>query len=109
MNSIEFLVQGSAPNPYRVTFELSGVRLSAFCTCPAGEKGQYCKHRFNILAGKTDGVVSNADQVALIPTWLPGTELKVALDNLAAAEAALEKAQKTVASAKKKVAAAMHA
>ena len=108
MNSVEFLVQGSAPDPYRVTFELSVKGLSAFCTCPAGNKGQPCKHRFNILAGETTGVVGNADQVPLIPTWLSGTHLEAALADLAQAEDALAKAQKAVAAAKKKVATAMH-
>ena len=92
MNSVEFLVQGSAPYPYRVTFELSGPRLSAFCTCPAGDKGLHCKHRLNILAGDTTGVIGNADQVPLISTWLPGTQLEAALADLAQAEDALEKA-----------------
>lgn len=58
METREFLVQGSALEPYKVTFKKVGGNLSAYCTCPAGENGMYCKHRFNILEGSTKGIVS---------------------------------------------------
>lgn len=49
MNQIKFLVIGSSENPYEVNFIRRGNNLSAHCTCPAGENGQYCKHRFRNL------------------------------------------------------------
>jgi uncharacterized Zn finger protein len=58
MEETYFIVQGSADEPYKVTFRRKGNNLSAYCTCPAGENGQYCKHRFRILAGCDDGIVS---------------------------------------------------
>jgi uncharacterized Zn finger protein len=48
MEEICFLVQGSAEEPYKVTFRKKGNNLSAYCTCPAGENGQYCKHRIEV-------------------------------------------------------------
>lgn len=58
MESITFLVQGSAIEPYKVTFRKNAENLTALCDCPAGIYGQYFKHRFNILAGSTKGIVS---------------------------------------------------
>jgi len=50
-DSVSFSVQGSAPEPYHVLFRRNGANLSAYCTCPAGENGMYCKHRIRILQG----------------------------------------------------------
>ena len=108
MTTIDFQVQGSAPDPYTVTFELHGTKLSAYCTCPAGENGQYCKHRFAILGGNTSGVVSgNVGEVTTVASWLVGSNVQTAMNALAAAEAELAVAQTAVSAAKKKVAAAM--
>ncbi len=110
MDNVEFLVQGSSPIPYRVTFQKIGNHLGAFCTCAAGESGQYCKHRFNILYALEVGIVSNnLDQVQLVASWLAGSDVEAALGEVAQAEAALEKAKKAVTTAKKKVAAVMRA
>jgi len=108
MEAVKFRVQGSAEEPYEVTFRRDGANLSAFCTCPAGDAGQYCKHRFGILEGSTAGIVSgNADQVGTVVGWLPGTDVAAAMSALAAAERDLERAKKAVSVARKGVAAAM--
>jgi uncharacterized Zn finger protein len=108
MKEIEFLVQGSAPEPYRVTFIKDKNNLNAFCTCPAGENGQYCKHRFAILAGDAKGITSmNEDLVATIRDWLPGTDLEDALMALAEAEHEYDVAKERLSAAKKKTAQAM--
>ena len=65
MDTITFMVQGSAVEPYKVTFKKSDSNLSAYLTCPAGENGMYCKHRFRILSGETKGIVrGNENEVA---------------------------------------------
>lgn len=108
MKEIEFLVQGSAPEPYRVTFIKESNNLNAFCTCPAGEKGQYCKHRFSILAGDAKAITStNKDQVDTVRGWLPGTELENALVELAEAEHKCDAAKERLTTAKKRIAQAM--
>jgi hypothetical protein len=108
MKEIEFLVQGSAPEPYRVTFIKDKNNLNAFCTCPAGENGQYCKHRFAILAGDAKAITSkNIDQVATVRGWLPGTDLESALIEFGEAEHEYDTAKKRLTIAKKRIAQAM--
>jgi len=108
MQTIKFLVQGSADEPYEVTFQKEGKNLSAFCTCAAGQNGQYCKHRFQILEGNTEGIVSgNIEQVSTIVAWLPGTDVAETITALAIAEREFDRAKKVVTNAKKNLASAM--
>jgi len=108
METIRFLVQGSAEQPYEVTFRKAGNNLSAACTCPAGENGQYCKHRFRILEGSTEAIVSgNTEQVPTVAAWLPGTDVAAGMQAVVSAERDFERAKKIVTSAKKDLAAAM--
>ncbi len=81
MEEITFWVEGSAPDPYEVRFvKRTGTNLSAYCTCPAGQNGQYCKHRFRIFEGVTDGIVSdNVDDVKVVQSWLPGSDIEHAM------------------------------
>lgn len=108
MNKKIFLVQGSAAEPYKVTFIKKNDNLSSRCTCPAGEKGIYCKHRFNIMYGIADAVVSpNKDDVILIKSWLSGTEVEAALNEVLEKEKLLDMASQALSLAKKKLAKAM--
>jgi uncharacterized Zn finger protein len=105
---IEFLVQGSAIEPYKVTFQKTEQHLSASCTCPAGINGQYCKHRFSILRGEIEGIVSNnLTEVKTIVDLLAGTDIEDALIEMKQAEIDAERAKKILAATKKKVAAFM--
>ena len=102
MKEIAFLVQGSDPKPYNVSFSKEGDNLNAFCTCPAGENGQYCKHRFGIPSGSQTSIISNnGDQVAVVQSWLPGSDLEEALIELAEAEHEHDHAKKRLSQAKK--------
>lgn len=103
-----FLVQGSAAVPYQVTFTKQGNNLNAFCTCPAGMNGQYCKHRFAIMSGETQGVVSdNGAEVAKVRDWVAGSDVASALRELAEAEQEFDAAKDRLAAAKRKLAASM--
>jgi hypothetical protein len=105
MEQIWFLVQGSSKDPYRVTFRKTGNNLSAYCTCPAGENDQHCKHRMNILRGITSGIVSgNEAKVRVVTSWLPGTDVEVALSAVLDAEKKYEKAKLELSSPKKRLA-----
>jgi uncharacterized Zn finger protein len=109
MQEISFEVQGSAAEPYNVVFvKQSDNNLSAYCSCPAGKNGQYCKHRFNILNGITKGIVNNNfDDVKIVQSWLTGTDVEKALINMRELEAEAEKIKKELSIAKKEVAKAM--
>jgi peroxiredoxin len=105
---INFLVQGSASEPYQTVFDKKDDKLTAKCSCPAGAMGQYCKHRFRILGGNTDGIVStNIQDVKIVQGWLAGSDIEMAIHNLAEGEAELERAKKKVAAAKKALARVM--
>jgi uncharacterized Zn finger protein len=108
MDQVEFFVQGSAPEPYRVTFIHKGSALSAYCTCPAGENGQYCKHRVGILQGNTQGIVSdNISEASVVSSWLPGTDLEAAMNEVKRLEAEAETLKKRLLVAKKALAKVM--
>lgn len=103
-------MKGSAPEPYHVVFTKETNNLNAYCACPAGEFGLYCKHRFDILAGKTKAIVSgNNDQGPIVQSWLPGSDVEDAMKELEKAEQEYKRAKKLVSEAKKNVARAMQA
>ena len=109
MEEIAFEVQGSAPDPYVVVFiRRSQTNISASCSCPAGEQGQYCKHRFAILDGIATGVVSlNVDDIGIVQSWLPGTDVERALLKMRSLEKDAARIKNQLSSAKKEVARAM--
>ena len=109
MEELVFLVKGSSPDGYEVTFIKDGSSLTALCTCPAGQFGSYCKHRIAILDGKFDSISSgNADQAPTVTEWLVGTDVEAALSELRAAEKTTECAKEDLAALKKKLARAMN-
>ena len=110
MQEIVFIVQGSEPKPYRVTFSrIASDNLAALCTCQAGVNGLHCRHRLDILAGNTDGIISeNKADVETVLTWLIGTKLESLLRELKNAESVLEKTKAEVKALKKKVAKALY-
>ncbi|MCH6259188.1 hypothetical protein MLD52_21705 [Puniceicoccaceae bacterium K14] len=100
---IKFLVQGSAPEPYTIRFVRRSERnLSAYCNCPAGDKGQICKHRTRILNGLTTDIVSdNTDQVVTVVDWVKGSDVEAAQGDVEIAKRKLEEAQKELKAKKK--------
>ena len=109
MDEISFGIQGSAVDPYQVRFvRRSEDNLSAYCTCPAGSNGQYCKHRFRILDGSAEGIVSNnLDDVKVVQSWLPGTDIEEALNRMRELEAEEARVKKDLSAMKKQLAKAM--
>lgn len=109
MEEVVFEVQGSAPEPYRVVFvRRSHGNLSAYCSCPAGQNGQYCKHRFAILEGtQKEFASSNAEDVKIVQSWLVGTDIEAALLKVRGLEKNAEQIKRELASAKSELAKAM--
>ena len=109
MNELSFLVKGSASDPYEVTFIKDGDSLTALCTCPAGQFGNFCKHRITILDGDAKAIVSdNANRVSTIVDWLQGTDVALALAEFRNLEEAGNASKSVLAAAKKKLARAMN-
>ena len=108
MQKIEFLVQGSAKDPYKVKFYKKDNNFTATCSCPAGKKGQYCKHRFSILSNDPEGIVSNnISDVETVSSWLKGSDVEKAMEELVRAEEAEYLAKQDLKSARKKLAQTM--
>ncbi len=85
-----------------------GGNVSAYCTCPAGQNGMYCKHRFGILSGQSDGIVSgNESDIPSVQAWLPGSDIDRAMDDVRKAEAAADAAKRALTASKKALALAM--
>jgi len=63
---LTFYVQGSAPNPYELIFNIHDT-LTVSCSCPAGEKKTLCKHILRLIEGDTTGLITeqpdNVDSV----------------------------------------------
>lgn len=105
METLEFLVQGSAVEPYRVSFRRDGVNLSGYCTCPAGENGMFCKHRIRILHGLVEAIVSdNSAEVSTVASWLAGTDVETALNAVTRLEKEAERIKSELSAAKKALA-----
>lgn len=111
MNSSEltFQVKGSSAKPYEVTFIKDGDSLTALCSCPAGQYGNFCKHRIAILEGDGKAIVSdNADRAPTIVNWLQGTDVASALSEFRDIEEAGDEPKSVLVAAKRKLARAMN-
>ncbi len=105
----QFEVKGSAPEPYNVRIERNGDNLTAYCDCPAGSNGMYCKHRFGLFRGLDKDVVGgDVDRIGDIPDLLVGTDVEEAMIALEQVEAEAAEIKKRLSAAKKAVAKAMH-
>ena len=103
-----FQVKGSAAEPYEIEIERVDDNLRASCTCPAGENGQYCKHRFSLFNGSASGVVGgDLESISALPNLVSGTDVEYAMIELTGAERELAIMKKQVSAAKKAVAKAM--
>lgn len=108
MDTIQFKVQGSAAEPYTTVFMRDGTNLTANCTCPAGQIGQHCKHRLRILSGDPAGIVGgHENEILMVRSWMKGTLVESALNNLAEAQRRFDEAKKELEKGKKKLARAL--
>jgi uncharacterized Zn finger protein len=107
MDLYRFIVRGES-GEYEITFSRKGNYIKAKCTCPAGENGLHCKHRIEIMRGKTSNILSgNETEVGKIKDFIKGTDIEKAFIEFEEAEIVYEFAQKQFAKAKKLLAKAM--
>jgi len=108
MHQIEFTVRGMKGDLYTCTFEREGENLNAFCTCPDGRVGNYCKHRFALIDGNRTIVVSNnAEQVDDLPEMIAGTDVETALVALSEAIESYQQAEERLVEKQHELALAM--
>ena len=108
MRQIEFTVRGMKGDLYTCTFQRDGDNLNAFCTCPDGHAGNYCKHRIALLDGNQTIVVSNnAKQVDDLPEMVSGTDVETALVVLSEAIQVFQQAEASLVEAQRGLARAM--
>ncbi len=109
MKELTISVKGSSADPYEVTFIKDGDSLTALCSCPAGQYGNFCKHRISILDGNSDAIVSdNGDVVSTILEWLQGTDVAAALSEFRELEGTPDTPKSALVAAKRKLARAMN-
>lgn len=108
-SELTFQVKGSSAEPYDVTFIKDGDSLTALCTCPAGQFGNFCKHRIAILDGNSQAIVSeNSVHVATVVDWLQGTDVAAALLEFRTIEKSKDEPKSSLVAAKRKLARAMN-
>jgi hypothetical protein len=102
-NQIEIIAKSSSGNPYTVRFYLEENRISAYCSCPAGENHMLCKHIMQIINNE-DTILFNSNQkhlMAEINSHLQYTDIPDIISNLRQNEILLETTQKDIKKAKK--------
>ena len=108
VEKFEFEVQGNAVQPYRVRFRVEGTNMTATCTCRAGQAGQHCKHRSELLLGVVSHLVHEpGPEFDRLHALLPNTDVWHRLQELAAAEQAIEAAKRKRSSVAKALSRAM--
>ena len=102
MKKISYQVQGSASEPYNITISISGSELRCICNCPAGSMGTHCKHWMSIFENKKQKYINLDDaQIAEINSWLPGSDLEEAWNELEEFKIQEDKIKKELAAKKK--------
>jgi hypothetical protein len=109
MKALEFIIEGSQGDEHRVVFEKNGAELHAFCSCLAGDNGIYCKHRFALMDGSVDALLSeNETDLMTLQAWMTGTKLEAAYQRVTKAVKALKRAKDECNAAKKVLAQVMY-
>lgn len=106
---LTFHVSGSKGDAYVVKAGLQEPNnLWMRCTCQAGQKGMYCKHRFALLDGDITNLASdNSDDVVTLGTWLQGSDVQAAMAEVERRQADADEAKKLLSAAKKALARAL--
>lgn len=100
----------SQPEPYSVVVKWSNNKLSALCSCPAGEIGQLCKHKYAVLSNDQAILYDKkqSGQLDKISEWVQASSFPSLLSELEQAEEekdeAIEKAKKKYSTVKHKIA-----
>lgn len=109
MEKLEFFVSGSRGDVYTVKFERDGSNLNAFCTCEAGQNGIYCKHRFALMNGEFNSILSdNINDLPKLKLMIEGTDVEEAFLEVLKLEKLAESIKADLQKAKKRLAKVMY-
>lgn len=88
---------------YQVCFKRSDQSMSITCTCKAGQMGQFCKHRMDLLNDRTDHLLNDSEDdlraLSYCISWIEGSSLHDAfkhLDLIEDKKLALQKEERNV-------------
>lgn len=110
MHEITLLVQGSEPEPYRITARRIGHRFRMSCSCKAGRFHTWCKHRAALIAGDLSIATDPpADAAQTLASLLDGSDAEAVAQRLLTALAEADAAKKKADLLKKEFAALLDA
>jgi uncharacterized Zn finger protein len=104
MKKVEILAKSSSSDtPYTVEWHLEENKISAFCSCPAGDNRMLCKHVRKIIAGDNSILYdkNQKKEMEAIRHHLKDTEIPLLLSELEKNESVLEEAKRNVEGAKR--------
>lgn len=105
---MKFMIRSSSGDgEYEVTLDGGANGFAFMCTCPAGTKGQVCKHRMNLIEGDDSDVISGSHPVEALADALAGSAIVDALAQVYMLEGAVEAAKDELRKAKKVLSRAM--
>ncbi|MBF0160438.1 MAG: hypothetical protein HQL58_13060 [Magnetococcales bacterium] len=103
MADVNFQVADAHNKVFDVVFSRNGKNMTAICSCSAGVN-DVCQHRINILSGSAKGIISrNADEVRKVASWVAGTDVGKALQDVLEYAKRLENATEDFNSARKRL------
>lgn len=98
--ALQFSIMGEDDETYIVSIERNEVdlgNLTALCSCDSAQSGDLCHHRFAVLEGDTLDLVSeNIDDLVTLRTWIKGSDIEVAMQNLSKAKTEMKLAHEKV-------------
>lgn len=98
--ALKFSVMGDSGDLHHVTIERDNVNianLQAHCTCGDAQHGELCSHRYQILEGEVENIVSeNLEDAQKLREWIKGSDIEVAMQNLSKAKTELRLAYEKV-------------
>ena len=100
--ALRFSIVGEDDDVHEVSIERdvnNSTNLSAHCTCGKALEGEFCLHRFEVLEGDTNNMVSeNLDDVRTLREWIKGSDIEIAMQALSKAKTDLRLAHEKVES-----------
>lgn len=100
-----FAKASSRDEPYAVKFTLSDGTLSVWCNCPAGDRGQLCKHKRALVNNEPAMLYDENAQLndlRQVNKWVQSTELPQIIQEIKTIEKDIEKAKRFLKSMKGK-------